>query len=269
MSTNSFYYWAKRLRPASARVPSRIDQALPAGRASATPATAPHRRKPWCVSAGSSGMEVLGSGGVPGGDPLPGRLLCRGRRAARRGVPGSGRPGVSGESPPCSPPRCCLPWGRRRSTSTPSRPTCGRSFDGLHAIVQSEFRPRHPCRRRVRVSQSPAGSHQAAPLGSGRHGDLDEATGTRHLPETAVPAGGRAGGDRRHRSGVVALGDRTDERETPAALCAGGGQSQKPGAGWMRKRAPADRVVRNSFGILPICMDMLLCFRTIMVSSIP
>ena len=59
-----------------------------------------------------------------------------------------------------------------------------KSFDGLHAIVQSDSSATS-ARGCVSVSQPPPGSHQADPLGSGRLGDLDEAFGTRHFPETA------------------------------------------------------------------------------------
>ena len=71
---------------------------------------------------GAVSLEVRhGSGGpgrLSGDDPLPGRVSRGGGRRPQQGVPGSRREGVRGESTRCSPRRCCLPWGRRRSTST-------------------------------------------------------------------------------------------------------------------------------------------------------
>ncbi len=58
VSTNNFYYWAKRLRPASATVPPRSEQALPAGRASATPTTARHGQQAVVRFRWKTGMEV-------------------------------------------------------------------------------------------------------------------------------------------------------------------------------------------------------------------
>ena len=137
VSTNNFYYWAKRQR--TARASSWASRTVLPRRASATAAADGNAGGPRSVSAGVAAWKC-GCRRVPGGDPLPGRVPGGGGRQ-RRGEAFQEVvvKDISGESPPCSPPRCCLPWGRR---DLPLRQAgdMRRSFDGLHAIVQSEFR---------------------------------------------------------------------------------------------------------------------------------
>ena len=102
-----------------------------------------------------------------------------------------------------------------------------RSFDGLHAIVQSEFH------HDIRSGDVFVFLNRRLDRIKLLHWDRDGLAiwmkrlerGTFQRP--GCPAG-RPGGDRRYRSGAVALGDRTDERETSAAICARCG----PWQGW-------------------------------------
>ena len=93
-----------------------------------------------------------------------------------------------------------------------------KSFDGLHAIVQSEFQ------RDIRLGDLFLFLNRRLDriklIHWDRDGlvDLDEAFGTRHLPETALRSGRRSGRDGRDRPGDVARGDRTGERETTSPL---------------------------------------------------
>ena len=59
VAANTFYYWAKRLRPHSAPSPSRAGQVIPQRHASATPRTGDDMREAMVCFRWQSGMEVL------------------------------------------------------------------------------------------------------------------------------------------------------------------------------------------------------------------
>ena len=143
-----------------------------------------------------------------------------------------------------------------------------KSFDGLHAIVQSEFR------RDIRAGDVFVFLNRRRDRIKLLHWDRDGMAiwmkrlerGTFQRPRCPPDAA------------------QVDLDATDLALLLSGIEltsvKRRPRYARMRpaaearsrsacKRAPADRLVRNSFGILPICMDMLLCFLTILVSSIP
>ena len=86
--------------------------------------------RPWCVSRWNAAVEVS----VPADclDAIRCLAECLAARAGGtlRRVPGSRREFVTGKAQRCCPRRFCLPWGRRRSTCTPSLPICERASTG-------------------------------------------------------------------------------------------------------------------------------------------
>ena len=188
VSMHTFYYWAKRVgsnsvRPSRRRTGKRVAAESPVREArghSRQDANAALVRFSW--NAGGGGV---GAGRLPGRDSLSRRVPPARAGGTPRRIPGSRREFMTGKARTMLPSSLLSPLGQTKIYLYAKPLDMRKSFDGLHAIVQSEFLRDIRCGRCVSVSQPPPGSHQADPLGSGRLGDLDEAFGTRHLPEAA------------------------------------------------------------------------------------
>ena len=189
VSANTFYYWAKRVGSTSARTSSSgSDKASRRGRQSVKHmptaggiANAALVRFHW-----NAAVEVSVPADCLDAIRCLAECLPAGAGGTLRRVSGSRREVVTGKGRRDAPLVASVSLGA--DEDLPVRQACRHAEELQRAPRHRAVRvpTRHPRGRRVSVSQSPPGPHQADPLGSGRPGDLDEAFGTRHLPETAA-----------------------------------------------------------------------------------